>query len=304
MQRKTVRLWIKRYGETGDVDRKRPGFAPVMFTSQSARHQDVVARHTADPFASVASTAAAHGIAARTVRRHLHTAGFKTFRPAKKIALSDTHRLKRVQFAEQYLNFDWCNNIVIYTDEKSFKSDKDGRKILWRKRGQRYDECCVLPTRTSGRITLAYWGWMSSMGPGEIVEVGGRMNSVKYLDILREVMLPTVRVAYPEGQIYLIQDNCSVHSARVVREWLVTQHDITVINWPAKSPDLNLIENLWGQMVLNWDSSNVRSSQNLKDLVHSTWESMRGGDLCCSMVKGMRSRLQQVIDNEGRSLRY
>lgn len=58
---------------------------------------------------------------------------------------------------------------------------------------------------------LAYWGWMSSMGPGELVEVGGRMNSQKYLEILRDVMVPTVRVAYPEGRIFLVQDNCAVH---------------------------------------------------------------------------------------------
>ncbi|KAI8426383.1 hypothetical protein MSG28_005231 [Choristoneura fumiferana] len=35
-----------------------------------------------------------------------------------------------------------------------------------------------------------YWGWMSSMGPGELVEIGGRMNSERYLEMLKDVMLP------------------------------------------------------------------------------------------------------------------
>lgn len=297
-------MWVRRYEETGDIQRRRPGFAPTMFTPQSARHQAIVEKHCKDSFASTATTAIEHGIAVKTVRKHLHAAGLRTYRPAKKIALSYRHRQERIQFAQEYLEFDWLNNIVIFTNEKSFKSDKDGRKILWRRRGERYDEKCVLPTRLSGRITLAYWGWMSSMGPGEIIEVNGRFNSDKYLEILRDTMLPTVRVAYPEGQIYLIQDNCSVHRARIVQEWLAAQTDITVINWPSKSPDLNIIENLWGQMILNWDPSNIRSSSNLKDLVHFTWESMRGGNLCLSMINGMRGRLQQVIESEGRPLKY
>lgn len=76
------------------------------------------------------------------------------------------------------------------------------------------------------------------------------MTSQQYVEILTDNLLPTVRTCYPEGTIYLAQDNSSVHCGHV-REWLATQSDIELIDWPAKSPDLNLIENLWGQMILN-----------------------------------------------------
>lgn len=36
-----------------------------------------------------------------------------------------------------YFNFDWKNNVVICSDEKTFKLNKDGREILWRKGGER-----------------------------------------------------------------------------------------------------------------------------------------------------------------------
>ena len=142
------------------------------------------------------------------------------------------------------------------------------------------------------------------MGPGELVEIGGRLNSQQYLDILKDVMLPSVRVAYPVGQIYLVQDNCSIHRSRIVQDWLSTQSDIIVFDWPAKSPDLNPIENLWGQMVWNWDSSEIKTKRNLNDEVNRTWELMRGREMCFEMVSGMKKRLEEVIESDGHPLRY
>lgn len=305
LQRKTVQLWIRRYASTGEIDNLKRGRKSITYTEANARHRDIIAAHTANPFATTRSTALQHGVSMDVVRRHLHAGGIHCYRPAKKIALSPAHRQARIEFARQYLNFNWQDNIVIFTDEKCFKSDKDGRIFLWRTTGTRYNEVNTLPCRTSGRITLGYWGWMSSMGPGELVEVGGRMTGLKYLELLRDVMLPSVRNVYPEPHhIYFVHDNCAVHRAQVVRDWLRTQSNITIIDWPSKSPDINPIENLWGQMVLNWDPSEVRTKINLEKLVTSTWESYRGRDMCWNMVTGMSRRLQEVMNQEGAATRY
>lgn len=142
------------------------------------------------------------------------------------------------------------------------------------------------------------------MGPGELVEVGGRMNGDRYLEIIRDVMIPSVRVAYPEGQIFLVQDNSAVHRSAKVKKWLKTQPDITVFDWPSKSPDLNPIENVWGQMVLNWDPVQVKTKQNLDEEVNRTWELMRNTKICSNLVASMKNRLKEIVEDDGYPLRY
>lgn len=154
MQRNTVRLWIKRYQETGDVKCNRQGPRPQVYTDECDRHREIAKIHTDSPFTTTRSTANLYGISLNTVRRHLHAAGIHNYKPAKKIQLNEVHRQARIRFATEYLNFDWENEIVIFTDEKSFKSDRDGRKILWRRPGERYNPKNIIPLRTSGRITL------------------------------------------------------------------------------------------------------------------------------------------------------
>ena len=42
----------------------------------------------------------------------------------------------------------------------------------------------------------------------------------------------------------LEQDNCSIHVSKLMKEWMA-KVNMTTLEWPARSPDLNLIENVW-----------------------------------------------------------
>lgn len=47
------------------------------------------------------------------------------------------------------------------------------------------------------------------------------------------------------GKLKYQHDNWSVHRAKKVEEYLSKQ-PFETIQWPARSPDLNPIENIWG----------------------------------------------------------
>lgn len=153
---------------------------------------------------------------ATTICRYLHKNNIHCRRPAKKIDFREDHAVQRLQFARANLEKDWEN--VIFCDEKVFSSSQDTKKLLWRINNTRYDPRHVIRNRNSGRISIAFWGWMSAAGPGELVEINTRMNAAEYINILENVLLPSVRILYnAPGRITLVQDNSAVHTSAAVR---------------------------------------------------------------------------------------
>lgn len=258
-----------------------------------------------DRFVNSRNLATEHRVSQTTIRRRLREGGLRHRIPAKKALLTHRHKGQRLEFARKYLNFNFEN--VVFVDEKVFCSSARGRLSLWRMNNSRYEEQNVLPNNRSGRITLGFWGWMSKAGPGELIEVGGRLNGQTYKEILSDVLLPTTQIYYPNETVQFVQDNSSVHKCNIVQNYLnkpETKVHLKQIVFPPLSPDLNPIENVWGKMIQLWDNNRVRDTESLRRHVVETWESLRGNVFCSNAVQSMRQRLSDVITAEGGYTRY
>ena len=139
------------------------------------------------------------------------------------------------------------------------------------------------------------WGWISGTAIGELVEIPPRMNSAEYIRILEDVFLPSVRAIYPVEDmpvIRLVQDNSGVHTSRETQQWFRNHPEIQLINWPARSPDLNLIENVWAQMVRRWEPRRERTVAALVNHAREIWEELRlRPDYLANLIDSIPNRL-------------
>lgn len=231
----------------------------------------------------------------------------KSCSAAKKYKLAEEKKQGRIIFALNYIindeNF-WGQ--VVFSDEKVFKSCNDGHVRVYRPPSTRYDEKYTFDPQISGRFSVNVWAWMSLNGLGVCWNSGGHLNSIKYIEILDNIMLPSVIEVFPENNFIFQQDNCSIHTAHRVRQWFLNKN-IELIPWPSKSPDLNPIENVWGLMVKHIRKLNnhPNNAQELEGIIEDAWEnSSQEVDLARNLILSMPARLQAVLDANGAMTKY
>lgn len=107
-------------------------------------------------------------------------------------------------------------------------------------------------------------------------------------------------VAYRE---FIFQhDNDPKHTSKVVQRYLKTK-GVNVLPWPAQSPDLNPIENLWAILDTRLKHRKCNNEDELFGVLKAGWEAL-DPQILKNLVDSMSRRCQAVIDAKGMPTKY
>lgn len=310
VSRRAIRNVWERYQETGSVAR-RPGTGRVRATTAqedryirltARRERTITARHLQNRLRQSTGTR----VSDQTIRNRLHEDGQRSRARVIQLKLTRAHRAARLRFAREHADWtmdNWRN--VLFTDESKVKFFSDDRRVrVWRREGERFSEPCIHGTDRFGGPNVMVWAGISLLGKTELVILEeGSVTAARYVErVIRPHVIPfSQRVG--ENFIFM-QDNARAHTARSTQTAL-SDANITVLPWPAMSPDLNPIEHLWDQLKrsLKANYSDVANRQELINALKVCWEQIPEQNIT-HLIESVPDRLRECVRSRGGPTRY
>lgn len=147
------------------------------------------------------------------------------------------------------------------------------------------------------------WGGFCMSGKLRLAFVSCRMNSEDYQNVLQAHLIPFVRRRSRKKFIFQ-QDNAAIHVSASTRAWFESKK-IDLLGWPACSPDLNPMENLWAIIVRRVYAQTRQYSTvgELETAIIEAWEGI-SPEIIRNLVLSMKNRLFQVINRNGKLTDY
>lgn len=243
------------------------------------------------------------------LRRILNSYGVRRHIAKRRPALTALQRRGRLAFARAHRNWTVLNwGRILFTDEKIFKATSSRRgEFVSRTRFEILHPDCISRVSKSGP-QVHVWGAIGWRGAAPLILIRGSLNAEQYqrqvlvgLWDLGEQFAGFGRRKGPQSWFFQ-QDNAPAHMAHSTRDFL-TERGIALMEWPSNSPDLNIIENLWGYVVHKMSHEPVHTSEELLHRVEEAWARIPYS-LIRTLFKSMAGRIREVLKHRGHPTRY
>ncbi|KAG6616662.1 Integrase, catalytic core protein [Phytophthora cinnamomi] len=104
--------------------------------------------------------------------------------------------------------------------------------------------------------------------------------------------------------MFMLIDNASIHTSGATKEFL-KEENVDVMDWPAQSPDLNPIENMWGVLTraVYAHGRQFQTREDLIETIKASWAAI-GQDLITKLVESKPKRCIATLELYGAKTKY
>ena len=140
------------------------------------------------------------------------------------------------------------------------------------------------------------FGMISAAGTRLLVRLHDKINITVYKEILKKHSVPHLRTVINQLAVFM-QDNTPCHTVKSVKTFL-SEVDVTVMRWPAQSPDMNPTENVWKLLNERAKEKNPRNVEELWTNLKVEWEKISVHE-CKTLIRSCSQKCKAVIESEG-----
>ena len=156
---------------------------------------------------------------------------------------------------------------MLFSDESTQELHPKKRVLVRRLPNTGVEKKNLSETRKFGGKKLMLWGFIAHNGRKCLQKVCGTINSIKYLQILLESLLPEMFLGKK-----LQQDNAPAHNSILSKTWFPENRLEILENWPPNSPDINIIKNVWSLLKKRVFQRHPKNIEELWAFCHEEFE--------------------------------
>ena len=169
---------------------------------------------------------------------------------------------------------------------------------VYRRRGKRFADGYDIERDRFGGGSVLVWGGIMAGNKTRLIVINGNVNAQTYInDVFAVEALPFIQFHGPNAcsMVTFMHDNARPRSPTITRQ-VLERNNVNVLDWPANSPDLNPIGQVWDELGRRVQRNAIHTENDLRAALQAEWANL---PVPCIQryVNNMRRRITNLSVN-------